>query len=359
MTTDVLVVGGGLTGMSTALALHRRGIGVRVLERTTTGRRRGAALSVDRGLLERVTGQPAGDLPLVRDRYYDLAAWSDLHAWLQTRIRRARIPVERGQGVVSVSAGEPPTVALSGGASRTGTLLVGADGVRSVVRGAVEPERPVAEYAGYLVWRGLVLERDLPPGTPLPAVGNTFEVLYAPDFVLGAYAVPGPEGSTAPGERRLAFAWCDARRHGTLSGIIGRDKGRFDTVVPEEIPGGLLRDLAATARGIWPSPWGEAISHAVESREVFATPIAQHLPGRLVSGMVALVGDAAHAVTPMTGMGLHNGLLDALALGEAVGRHGVSPRALAAYEAERLAPDRQLVAMGRQMSRSHLSSVGA
>lgn len=75
--------------------------------------------------------------------------------------------------------------------------------------------------------------------------------------------------------------------------------------------------------------------------------------------MVALVGDAAHAVTPMTGAGLHNGLLDALALGEAVGHHGVSPRALAAYEAERLAPNRQLVAMGQRMSRSYLASVGA
>lgn len=356
-TADVLVVGGGMTGLATALALHHRGVGVRVLERAARRRRRGgAALSVDPGLLERVTGLDAGDLPLARDSYYDFAAWGDLHAWLKTRVRQARIPLERGREVVAVSVGDAPRVALADGGTRRGALVVGADGVRSALRRAVEPDRPAAEYAGYLVWRGLVPEADLPPGTPLPAAGNTFDVLYASGFALGAYAVPGPDGSTVPGRRRLAFAWCDARRHEALADFIGRDEGRFDTIGPEAIDDGLLRGLAATAREVWPGPWDVAIAHAAEKREIFATPIAEHLPRRLVSGAVALVGDAAHATTPMTGAGLDAGLRDALALGGAVGRHGPSPRALAAYEAERLGPDRRLVSTGRRMGRSFLES---
>lgn len=357
MSTDVLVIGGGLTGLATALALHCRGIGVLVLERTVSRRRRGAALSVDLGLLERVTGLTTGDLPVVHDRFYDLAAWSDVYEWLELRVQRAKIPVEHGQEVVSVSV-EAATVTLSGGGTRRGALVVGADGVRSALRRAVEPDRPVAESAGYLVWRGLVLEADLPPGTPLPPARDTFTVLYASGFALGAYAVPGPDGSTRRGERRLAFAWCDARPHEALSGLVGRDEGRFDTVQPEALSDKLLRDLAVTAREVWPSPWNGVIAHAVENHEVFATPIAEYLPRWLVSGTVALVGDAAHATTPMTGAGLHTGLLDALALGEAVGRYGPSPRALAAYETERLTPDRQLVTTGRRMSRTFLEAVG-
>ena len=363
MSTDVLIVGGGMTGLATALALNRRGVGVRVLERTSGRRRGGAGLGVDLRLLGQVTGLPTADLPVLRDGHYDLAAWSDLYAWLSAGVRRLGIPVEYGLEVVAASA-ETATVVLEDGEARRGTLVIGADGVHSALRRVVAPEQPLAAYAGYLLWRGLVPERDLPPGTPLPAERDTFQVHHAPGFRLVAYAVPGAGGGSGPGERRLAFAWYDARPHPALPGQL---EGRFDTsfdmvfdtVASETLPAALQRDLAETARAVWPSPWGGVIAHAFATGGAFGTPIAEYLPRRLVSGAVALVGDAAHAVTPMTGAGLHTGLLDVLALGAALARYGPSRRALNAYETERLEPDRRLVEQGQRLGRSYLDSVGA
>lgn len=79
----------------------------------------------------------------------------------------------------------------------------------------------MAEYAGYLPWRGLGPECDLPAGTPLPTADDTMDVLSASGFRVVGYAVPGPDGSTVPGERRLAFAWYDSRRHEALTGLVG------------------------------------------------------------------------------------------------------------------------------------------
>ncbi len=69
-----------------------------------------------------------------------------------------------------------------------------------------------------------------------------------------------------------------------------------------------------------------------------------HLPSRLVRGAVALVGDAAHVVSPITGAGFHNGLLDVEALAGAL---RTAPRervrqALSRYQQQRLQPARRL-----------------
>ena len=92
--------------------------------------------------------------------------------------------------------------------------------------------------------------------------------------------------------------------------------------------------------------------------EVFGTPVAEYLPPRLVRGRVALIGDAAHAASPMTGAGFQNALLDVRALAANLDRVTAPdvPAGLDRYERERLPQARRLVSSGMAWGDSYLRS---
>ncbi|MFF2126592.1 FAD-dependent oxidoreductase [Streptomyces olivochromogenes] len=88
---------------------------------------------------------------------------------------------------------------------------------------------------------------------------------------------------------------------------------------------------------------------------MIGTPIAEYVPDQLVNGRLALVGDAAHVPTPMTGSGFSASLHDAKAVAAAVAagvRGPAMARALREYEKERLRSVRSMVQSGQQFSRS-------
>jgi 2-polyprenyl-6-methoxyphenol hydroxylase-like FAD-dependent oxidoreductase len=104
-----------------------------------------------------------------------------------------------------------------------------------------------------------------------------------------------------------------------------------------------------------PSPWREAVLETIQRRRVIGTPIAEYVPEQIVRQRVALVGDAAHVPTPMTGIGFAASLDDAEALADALTttRAGASVvGALQMYEQRRLDPARRLVRSGQLFSRS-------
>src|SRR6202034_1229429 len=86
------------------------------------------------------------------------------------------------------------------------------------------------------------------------------------------------------------------------------------SLAPGALPGPVRQRLTDFAAARWPSPWREALTLALENGTVFGTPIVHYKPARLVTGRVALAGDAAHAASPMVGGGLRQGLHDAQAL---------------------------------------------
>jgi 2-polyprenyl-6-methoxyphenol hydroxylase-like FAD-dependent oxidoreductase len=122
-----------------------------------------------------------------------------------------------------------------------------------------------------------------------------------------------------------------------------------------DIPDQTFRELADEARERWPAPWLDAILDCVARRAVIGTPIAEYVPERLANGRIALVGDAAHVPTPMTGNGFSASLNDAEALAQSVtgGVCGLrASQALRRYEAIRLNSARSLVRSGQQFSRA-------
>lgn len=101
--------------------------------------------------------------------------------------------------------------------------------------------------------------------------------------------------------------------------------------------------------------------HSVRRRSVVATPIAEYVPQRLSRGRLAIIGDAAHVPSPMTGAGYDTGLEDAERLGSLTHR-GVrgerGPQVLRAYEKDRLRPARRMVESGRAFGTQLLAGTG-
>ena len=102
--------------------------------------------------------------------------------------------------------------------------------------------------------------------------------------------------------RRLGWAWYDAGRTELLAstGAVRDGVVRY-SIRASDVSELIYRELPDRARGAWSVPWSAAITDSARRRAITATPIAECVPGRLVRGRAALVGNAAHVPTPMTG----------------------------------------------------------
>jgi 2-polyprenyl-6-methoxyphenol hydroxylase-like FAD-dependent oxidoreductase len=353
-----VVVGGSLSGLCAGLALAGAGWTATIAERAAGEPPGGAGLGLDRALLARVTGVDARRIPLVSGNRPS-AAWGLVRQFLlDAALRTAGIEFTESTTVTQVrEPAQPGEVSVdSTRGALAGDVVVGADGVYSVMRRFVAPDRPAAQYAGYMLWRGLVPEAQVPGG--LDGRGGNLEVHGAPGAQLVIYGVPGADGRTDPAHRRISFAWYDASRTELL-----RETGCLDgdavvaSLANDRLPDDLIAELSRQARRYWPSPWNRCIDWGVTHGHVAGFPVAEYLPSRLVRDRVVLVGDAAHVASPMTGAGFENALLDVAALADAL--RGASaagvPAALGRYESERLPRVRQLVSSGMSWGRSFLS----
>jgi 2-polyprenyl-6-methoxyphenol hydroxylase-like FAD-dependent oxidoreductase len=362
-----IVVGGSLSGLCAALALAADGAEVVLFERDRELGASGAGLGVERSLLGQVTGaSPFGAadtaaLPVITSNR-DSTAWMLIYQWLRDLIdRRQRITLHHDIEVTHVRAEASGATVFTTAGPSVADLVVGADGYRSIVRRNVAPDQPDAAFAGYMLWRGMVEEADLPAETPRPNRAPQVGVEWKGAYRLVAYYVPGADGSIEPGHRRISWAWYDPFQDELLRKTGAVDGGTVrHSIVPSAIPADLTETLQDRARELWPDPWRSAVQAGLRAGRCFGTPIAEYVPTRLVAGHAALVGDAAHVSSPMTGSGLHYALLDVLSLRQALAgiAHGgkVAP-ALAQFEHARLADDRQLALYGQRWSRDYLASL--
>jgi len=362
-----VVAGGSLVGLSAAIALSQLGMDVTVLERSPARAvDGGGGLGVDVALLRQVTG--IGEEPPVQhgtDR--DTTAWHLLQGWLEEHAsRRPGLTMRRGTQVIAVRPGsdqQPASVEAATGGEYGADLVIGADGARSTVRAAVDPESPDARYAGVLLWRTLVDEQAMPAGVALPGAGEPSREVYAGPYRLVTYLVPGAAGETTVGHRRLNLVWYDPEQRDLL-----RDMGLLDgevihgSLAPGALPGPVRERLAGFAAANWPSPWREALALALDSGTVFGTPIVHYEPNRLARGRAALAGDAAHAASPMVGGGFRQGLYDVDALARtasAITSPAEVPGALRRYQELRLGPAARHVAVSERATAAYLAHAAA
>ena len=346
-----MCAGGSIGGLFTAAALRRAGWTVEVLERTgvpLAGRGAGivthpelvaalkavgadtCALGVD--VHERVTYGRDGERVSSLAFHQVVTSWDRMYTLL-----RATVPdgaYRLGQEVTGYAQTDTAAaVLLADGTRREADLVVGADGFRSAIRAQMQPEIQPA-YSGYVVWRTVASEQDLPAEIRAD-IFQTFGFFLPNDAQVVGYPIAGPGNDLTPGNLRYNFVWYAQVPEAELAQMRTDASGRHH---PISIPPPLVRDEVITqametaARDL-PPPFVEILN---VSERPFFTPIYDHLSPVMGAGRVALAGDAASVARPHVGMGVTKAAGDALALARHLGQAPV-PEALAAYSAERVA----------------------
>ena len=219
-------------------------------------------------------------------------------------------------------------VHFSGGRVEHGDILVGGDGVRSGVRAAIQPDvQPI--YAGYYIWRGAPNEADLSPRALAGGISLLLLLPAAAAEVI-CYPIAGFNDDLRPGHRRFNFIWYRVADADLLKEMCVDDRGhQHDYSVPPPL---IRKDLIAALRDEGQDALPPAINDCLRVIEQpFFTPIYDFIAPHIVSGRVALVGDAASNARPHMGFGVSKAGCDAQALANALRDHDNIDTALAAY----------------------------
>jgi 2-polyprenyl-6-methoxyphenol hydroxylase-like FAD-dependent oxidoreductase len=359
----VIIAGGGIGGLTTALMLHACGVQCEVFEQSEQIRELGVGINTlphaikelaALGLLQRLDavairtyelfytnrfGQEIWREPRGLDAGYDVPQFSIHRGRLQGVIHdavRERIGGERihtGHRLGAFRQDDSGVTAYffdRNGAHRAtahGDVLVGADGIHSLVREALYPDEGPARWNGAMLWRGATeWPRFLTGRSMIVAGGMAAKLVVYPiaeagreDLRLTNWAVVAKidDGSTPPPRKE------DWSRPGRIEELAPHIK-RFDI---RHVDAQAL--IAATAE-FWEYPMCDR----------------DPLP-RWSFGRVTLLGDAAHPMYPVGSNGASQAILDARALADHLVAAEHPVQALWAYERDRLPPTAQIVQMNR------------
>ena len=244
------------------------------------------------------------------------------------------------------------TATFSDGSSARGDILVGADGIRSVVRAIVDPKGE-PRYAGYVAWRGTIDEARMPPD--LHAQIFERNVMCIPEGeILSAYPVPGPDNDVRPGRRTYNLVWYhpvdEARLADMCTDATGRCHGM--SIPPPLIRTEVLDDIRGIARRVL-APQCSQLVEAIP--QLFFQAIYDLDSPRIVHGRVALLGDAAFVARPHVGMGVTKAALDAECLADALAGSDDVDSGLATYDEAQRRFGSRAVARGRLIG-AHLEA---
>ncbi|MDN7444536.1 FAD-dependent oxidoreductase [Burkholderia cepacia] len=327
----VLVIGGGFSGMATAIQCAKLGLTVDLVEIDPGWRSYGAGISIggptlralhtigvldaffDRGHggdgvnLFTAGGQPIGTLPTPRVAGEDVPGGGAimrpvLADILAKATRAAGVRVQLGCTFSRIEPrGEQVDVMFTNGTHGTYDLVVGADGLYSKVRGVAFPDAPKPRYTGQGVWRAVV---------PRPAEIACATMWLGPRIKAGVNPVSRDE----------------------MYVFVTEDRPTNDYIDPAEWPR-MLSELLAS----FDVPLIQSIRAQIgtESRVNYRPLESLLLPTPWFSGRVVLVGDAVHATTPHMAAGAGIGIEDAIVLAEELGRGVTVDAALHAFQARR------------------------
>lgn len=362
----VLIAGGSIGGLTTAVLLRDLGCEVEVHERADTDLEdRGAGIVVlpvteryfeqGRGGGERVSLEltywtyvdSSGATISADPDHFRFSGWSTIYTSLLEVFGRENYHF--GHEVVGFAqTTDGVRIDLADGRSDEGDLLVFADGMGSTGRSVLLPD-VTPQYAGYVAWRGTVPERVLSEGTLADVADAMIYQVLAPGHVL-VYAIPSKTGATHQPDRDINFVWYRNYAEGgafedLMTDVDGRR--RHGTMPPGSIRPEHLNELRETAtRTLAPN-----LADIVLSCE---QPLIQAVfdveSPRMAFGRVCLIGDAAFTLRPHVAAGQAKACADAWALRDALERSGGDVgAALADWEPGQLALARAALQRTRDM----------
>jgi len=360
----VLICGGGIGGLTTALSLARLGVDVHVFESAEEVRALGVGINLlphavrvlmNLGLADALEAAGVRTAELAYYTRHGKLIWSEPrgtdagYRWPQYSIHRGRLlellwkaaVEELGPDALHTGhhladfADEGDHVrarfvnrrtgATAG--EYTGDLLVGSDGIHSVVRNHFYPAEGEPKCSGRLLWRAVSVAPAYLTGRTMIMAGNA-------DVKFVAY----PIGKVQP-DGRCLVNWIAELNLGEKAELPRRDWNRKGD-----------KASFASAFSEWNFDFLDVPALIAGAFEVFEFPMVDRDPVPQWSfGRVTLLGDAAHPMYPIGSNGASQAILDAEALADALATGRDDVQALKHYEATRLGATAAIVESNRRL----------
>ena len=359
----VIIAGGSVGGLATALTLHQIGVPCIVFEAVREMRPLGVGINLqpnavrelyDLGItqedLDRV-GLPAREWALVglngNDIYSETRGLLAGYNWPQYAVHRGHFHMLLHEKVVerigpeAVRLGSRVTgyqnnsdgsvsakIQNADGSTfeARGTLLIGADGIHSAVRAQMHPTQPPIHWGGAVMWRGTTWTKPIRTGSSFVGLGT-----HRQRIVFYPISHPDPQTGLA------MINWIAEVTMDTAEGW--KQRGWFRQV--------SVRDFIHYFMN-WIWDWLDVPALIKQADTVFENPMIDRDPvPTWRDGPVALLGDAAHAMYPTGSNGGSQAIVDARILGAAMVEYGTTQEALAAYNDRLCGPISQLILRNR------------
>jgi 2-polyprenyl-6-methoxyphenol hydroxylase-like FAD-dependent oxidoreductase len=351
----VLIIGGGVGGLTLALSLHQAGIACRVFEAAPAIRPLGVGINLlphgmreftELGLQERLAAIAVETRELCfysRHGQFIFKEARGRHAgyeWPQLSIHRAELQRVLLDAVRERLGNEAfvlnmKCVALEeerdlvrakfeNGATIEGSCAIGCDGIHSSVRKMLFPGEGPPGYQGINMWRGTTRMKPFLTGASMVTAGW---------LEVGKIVVYPIDNALDAGGRQL------------INWVAEIQSPR--NVMQDWNLGGKIEDFYPTFEN-WRFDWLDCAAMIRDAEQVLEYPMVDRDPlPYWTKGRITLLGDAAHPMYPRGSNGAGQAILDARALAGCLKRNNHVPEALKVYEAARLKAANDLVLMNR------------
>jgi len=344
---EIIVVGGGIGGLSLALSLHQAGFRVRIYEAVRDLSPRGVGINLQptavRELVELGLGDALAETGIAIQRLNLYNKFGQLirgeprgmaagYRWPQYSIHRGRLQLllldavrerighDHFRSGLTFTAFEQIGERVRGRFHDRDTgaevideadILIGADGIHSAVRRQLFPAEGGPRFAWQLLWRAAVEADAFLDGLTMVIAGHFHQRIIA-------YPVARAAGGM------LLTNWI------------------CQTTVPDEAPPRedwnrrVANDKVLSAFDGWRFPWLDMPALIEQSPDIFEFPLVDRDPvSAWTFGRVTLIGDAAHPMLPIGSQAGSQAILDARALTRALMAADDPVAALAQYDGER------------------------